>query len=151
MAEDQASSEQQDLTASLARALPRLTAEQIAQVSPRFDRVTYAPGEVIIHQDDPPRCFYLVVRGRAEVVHRDAHGHDHAVDVREPGSTFGEIGLLKDRPRTATVRATADEEVELLALGREDFLALVDDSRATETQVTQDLSRRMITLAHHQE
>lgn len=138
------------LAGRLARALPRLTREQIAQVSPNFRRESYGPGQEIIRQGDPPERFYIVLRGQAEVLHDSLSGQRRQVDLREPGSTFGEIGLLKNRPRTATVRAT-DEGAELLVLEREDFLALVDDSRATETQVTQDLIRHMLNLAGYQD
>ena len=139
-----------DLSTRLAEALPRLTPEQIAQVSPKFARASFAPGKVIIRQGDPPLRFYIVVRGRVEVTYENPSGDRQVVDELAAGDTFGEIGLLKDRPRTATVSAAADEEVEVLTLDREDFLALVQDSRATESQVTQDLIRHMINLAHYQ-
>ena len=138
------------LAERLAEALPRLTPEQIAQVSPNFKRESYNPGQVIIRQGDPPECFYIVLRGRTEVLHDSMSGQRQHVDVHTSGSTFGEIGLLKNQPRTATVRAGAEGAV-LLSLERDDFLTLVSDSRATENQVTQNLIRHMINLAGYQD
>ena len=45
----------------LAQALPRLTAEQIAEVSPKLVRESYAPGEVIMRQGASPDCFYIII------------------------------------------------------------------------------------------
>lgn len=150
MSQHDGTDDRQILAANLAQALPQLTPEQIGRVSPHFKRASYRPGEVIIRQNDPPQRFYIVVSGRAEVSHEDASGNSHIVDECTAGHYFGEMGLLKDRPRTATVRAAPDEAVEALVLEREDFLALVDESRATEAQVTQDLIRHMINLANFQ-
>ena len=151
MTEEKKSSDGDALAEKLAKALPRLTAEQIAQVSPKFKRMRFAPGEVIIHQDDPPQHFYIVMNGRAVVHHENMSGRRLDIDERTPGSYFGEIGLLKNQPRSATVRAADDEAVDVLVLDREDFLALMTDSRATEAQVSRDMIRHLIHLANFQE
>jgi CRP-like cAMP-binding protein len=148
MANESGQDERQALSESLAQALPRLTAEQIAEVSPHFGRASYAPGEAILTQNDPPERFYILLSGNVEVSHLDTHGQQHIIDTHGPGHTFGEIGLLKDVPRTATVRAV--DQTDVLTLERDDFLTLVHGSRATETQVMQDLIRNMITLANSQ-
>ncbi len=113
--------------------------------------MTFAAGEVIIRQDDQPERFYIMVRGEAEVSHKTASGSLRVVDIRRPGESFGEIGILKNRPRTATVTASSAGPVEVLALERDDFVDLIQTSRATETQVTQDLIQRMIRLASFQD
>jgi CRP-like cAMP-binding protein len=151
MANEDKSGAYPDMAARLARALPLLKPDQIAQVSPKLKRMTFAAGEVIIRQGDPPDRFYIVLRGEAEVTHESASGISRVVDNRKPGESFGEIGLLKNQPRTATVTASSAGQVEVLALEREAFLALVKESRATETQVKQDLIQRMITLASYQD
>ena len=85
-----------------------------------------AAGEAIVRQGQEGDRFYVIVAGTVEVT------VDGAV-VREqgPGEYFGEIALLRDSPRTATV--VAREDVELRALRRGPFLATVtgdDGSRA---------------------
>ena len=150
MADESKSSDKQEIDRDLARALPRLTAEQIAQLSPKFIRMTYAPGEVIIRQGDLPDRFYIIIRGRAEVWHEGLSGRTHTVEFRAPGDYFGEIGLLHNSPRSATVRATDEGEVEVLALDREAFQELIDESRATEAQVALEMTQRLIRLADFQ-
>lgn len=150
MADESKSGDRQEVDRDLARALPRLTAAQIAQLSPKFIRRTYAPGEVIIRQGDLPDRFYIVIRGRAEVWHEALSGRTHTVEVRQPGEYFGEIGLLHNKPRSATVRAAEEGEVEVLALDRDAFQELMDDSRATEAQVALEMTQRLIRLADFQ-
>jgi hypothetical protein len=79
--------------------------------------VSVAAGDVVIHAGDPGDRFYIVADGELEVVAERLH-----VTARA-GDYFGEIALLRDVPRTATVRAVVDSR--LYALERGDFLAAV--------------------------
>jgi hypothetical protein len=83
-------------------------------------------GAVIIHQGQPGHHFFIVVEGRVAV---DVDGRQ----VREegPGESFGEIALLRDVPRTATVRAI--QETELMSLDRRAFLEAVTGQPAAAT------------------
>jgi CRP/FNR family cyclic AMP-dependent transcriptional regulator len=131
----------------LAQALPQLTTEQIAQVSPRFIRETFAPGEAIIRQGDAPDRFYIVIRGQAEVLYEDLKGEIETVDRRKAGEYFGETGLIQNRPRSATVRASTEGEVEVLAMDRQDFQEMMAESKATEMHLAQEMIQRLIRLA----
>ncbi|MGD8805229.1 MAG: cyclic nucleotide-binding domain-containing protein [Chloroflexota bacterium] len=134
----------------LAQALPKLTAEQVREVSPKLVRQIYEPGQVIINQGDAPDRFYIVIAGWAEVWHEGLSGQHGEIVTRKPGEYFGEVGLLQDRPRSATVRAPADSPVEVLAMDRQDFLDLMDESKATEMNVAQEMIQRLISLASAQ-
>jgi hypothetical protein len=79
----------------------------------RTETVRVAAGEDVFHAGDAGDRFYVVESGEVEIA-----GARHGT-----GSYFGEIALLRDVPRTATVHALTD--VELLALERDDFLAAV--------------------------
>ena len=72
-------------------------------------------GDVVIRANDPGDCFYIVKNGEFEILAGDAQVTALA------GDHFGEIALLGDVPRTATVRAVVDSN--LYALQRSDFLA----------------------------
>jgi MFS family permease len=90
--------------------LERLAAEA-TPISVAADQVVVSRGEVGNH-------FYAIATGKA-VVERD----DGTTRELEPGEFFGEIALLRDVPRTATVRAI--EPLRLYALERDEFLAAV--------------------------
>jgi hypothetical protein len=74
-------------------------------------------GDVVIRANEPGERFYIVADGEFEIVAGNAHVAAHA------GDHFGEIALLGDVPRTATVKAVVDSR--LYALERSDFLAAV--------------------------
>ncbi|MDB5311811.1 MAG: macB 2 [Gemmataceae bacterium] len=89
----------------------------------------YDPGQVIIHQGDrvdEHGKFYLIRRGTVEVL-RTADGVTAKVDEMGPGRYFGEVALLMDQPRNATVRAV--DRVEVYTVDRETFDRFRDVSR----------------------
>ncbi len=82
-----------------------------------------AAGEQVIRQGDPADLFYVIASGRFLVTQHRADGTEHILRDMGPDEVFGEIGLLRSSPRTATV--TALDDGLLLALNRADFLELV--------------------------
>ena len=97
----------------------------------RVEPVAIAAGETVFRQGEPGDRYYLVEAGRVSVTVDGA-----AAPELGPGDAFGEIALLRDVPRTATVAAL--EDTRLLALEREHFLAAVTghpDSTAAADEV----------------
>jgi MFS family permease len=84
--------------------------------------VTPAPGEPVITQGEPGERFYLIATGEVEVLVDGAFRRTQA-----EGEGFGEIALLKDVPRTATVSPL--EGCRLLALDRDHFISAVTGHR----------------------
>jgi protein lysine acetyltransferase len=80
--------------------------------------LTAAPGQVLMQQGELAVSFLIIGSGRAEVTHTGADGH-HTVVRLTPGLIVGEIALLRDAPRTATVIAT--ERLTGWVGGREAF------------------------------
>jgi len=71
----------------------------------RLVSVPVDPGEVVVRQGDPADRFYVIDSGALRVT-QVAHGDEAVLRELGPGEVFGEIGLLKGIPRTATVTAT---------------------------------------------
>ena len=88
---------------------------QRARLAQHFCRRTYPAGAVIVRQGDTSMSFYVVLSGRVRVV-RHSPGED-GIDIVEegPGSFFGEMGIIDDLPRAATVMAMEPTECGLLA------------------------------------
>jgi MFS family permease len=82
-------------------------------------RVEVPPGEVVVREGDESDRFYIIETGRVEVT----AGDGHVLREEGPGEYFGEIGLLRDVRRTATI--TALDPTVLLALPRAEFLDAV--------------------------
>jgi MFS family permease len=95
-----------------------LPAPALDQLASSLIPVTATAGTEIIRKGDHGDRFYIVVSGEVEVV---MDGQD--VGTLGPGEYFGEIALLRDVPRTATVGTKTD--VQLYALERDEFLSAV--------------------------
>ena len=94
-----------------------------AVVSESFEPVSYGFASVIVSEGAEADAFYVIVSGSARVVKRSETGDEVSLHVLRSGDYFGEIGLLGESTRVATVRAR--EPVEALRLDRSVFLALV--------------------------
>ena len=108
----------------LLRSIPMFAAlgpAELERLATSADEESVGPGSAVCVQGEPGERFYLVERGTARVV-RD--GTD--VATLESGDFFGEIALLKDIPRTATVEAVS--ELDLLVLERGPFLDAIKSS-----------------------
>ena len=108
-----------------------------SSIAGRLVPLRIEPGTVIVREGDAGDRFYVIVEGEVEVT---AEGKP--ISALRPGGYFGEIALLKDVPRTATV--TAKTPAVLYALEREDFLSTVTghppSAKAAETVIASRLS-----------
>jgi HlyB family type I secretion system ABC transporter len=91
-------------------------------VSDAFEPVSYGFGSVIVREGDDADSFYVLVSGAARVVKRAERGQEVPLNLLGRGDSFGEMGLLSDSTRMATVRASGP--VEVLRLQRGVFRAL---------------------------
>jgi MFS family permease len=126
----------------LVRAIPMfapLAQHRLEPLVLAFVPLRVRAGEVVIREGDVGDRFYVITSGEAIV---SARGRDVARLGR--GDHFGEIALLRDVPRTATVRAVT--EVELLTLHRTGFLAAVAGSRAAAEAADAEVARRLAGL-----
>jgi MFS family permease len=95
-------------------------------------------GTAIVTEGEPGDYFYIVVEGHADVTIDGVRVRTHG-----PGDHFGEIALLRDVPRTATV--TARDPMELSTIRREDFLAVVTGHPAVRAAGDEVVSERLAT------
>ena len=94
----------------------------------------FSAGQEIIRQGDPGSRFYIVNNGKVEVV-RNTGLEEKVLATLGPGKYFGEVALLKDSDRTATVRAVEDTTV--LSIARKDFTVLVQHLPILEQAMTE--------------
>ena len=80
-------------------------------------------GAVVVTEGDAPRGLYLVLSGRLKVFLNDDEGREVVLAIEESGSAFGEISLLDEEPRSASVAAI--EPCDLVMIGKEALLDLL--------------------------
>jgi protein lysine acetyltransferase len=97
--------------------------EALAPLAAQLQPLIAAPGQVLMHQGELAVSFLLIGSGCAEVSHSGIDGHDTVAQL-QPGLIVGEIALLRDMPRTATVMAT--ERLTGWVGGREAFATMLE-------------------------
>jgi len=105
-----------------------------------FLKEEYAPGEAVFKKGDNPDCAYFVVSGEAEVVVEQS-GRESVVAVLTQGEYFGEMALLSNEPRNATVRAKTPLVTEVI--GKDNFLAMMRAVRSAREDVTKTMEQRL--------
>jgi MFS family permease len=118
--------------------LPMTVIEQLASAA-EFHRV--AEGANVVTQGERGETFYIIAQGSADVVH-----DGELVTQLRVGDAFGEIALLRDVPRTATVRAASD--LEVLRLGRRAFVGAVCGSSQSLDAADAMVGTRLQALDH---
>ena len=93
-------------------------------------------GETLFKTGDPGDCMYLVKEGEVEI-----QIADRSIGVFGPGYIFGEMALISDEPRSATVQAHSD--CRLLAIDEERFLFLVQTTPYFSLRVMRVLADRL--------
>ena len=98
-------------------------------------------GTAVLREGGPADCLYIVVSGRLKVLMGEADGKETILSIIGPGEFFGEMSLIDDNPRSATVIAI--EACELLALTRRDFRKCLVENSNLAMAVMRVLVRRL--------
>jgi CRP-like cAMP-binding protein len=112
---------------------------EFRQTHKLFSVERYPAGSTIFRQGDPGDCAYFMRDGTVEVVDEEAGS---VLTTLGSGELFGEIALLTDAPRTATVRALSP--VEVAVLGKENFLNMMRLMPATEEEILNTVQTRVM-------
>ncbi len=104
------------------------------------ERVSFPPGEILFHQGDDSDAAYVILKGRADV---NLNTGDQQITVASigDGSFVGEMGIISDTPRTATIEAT--EEIEALRITREVFINMIKEFPTMALEVMRELVSRI--------
>ncbi len=130
----------------LLRSMPifdELNSQQLDWLTQQLQTEHFAPGEVVFREGERGDKFYVVESGQL-VITRQVNGAAAVIDHAGPGQYVGEIALLQDRPRTATI--TASEATTLLSLAAEPFHQLMSGYGQLSQTVSKASTRRMTHL-----
>ncbi len=116
-----------------------LSKKQLSRVSSLMTSLELPSGKVLARQGEAGHEFVILLEGEVEVV-RD----DKVIAERGPGDYIGEIALLDNRPRTATVTAKTNLVVEVL--NRVEFASLLANTPEISSQIMATMAQRLAEL-----
>ncbi len=101
----------------------------------------FSKNAVVIHEGDIADSLYIIERGRVKVYCSDKNGKDFVLDILEDGDYFGELALLDDDKRSASVRAM--ETASFRVIYKQDFNTVLDAHPNIARTLNRNLTQRI--------
>ena len=115
--------------------------EQLRMLAQVVTRRSAARSSTVLAAGDLTDSLYIVLSGRLKVMMSDAEGKEVILSILGPGEFFGEMGLIDDSPRSASV--VAIEACELLSIAKRDFKKCLAENFEMAMAVMRGLVRRL--------
>ena len=121
--------------------LSKVSEADIEQLASHLIERRYPKHTTIVEEGLPGDYMYVIREGRVKVTKASEDGREKIMNFLEAGDFFGDMSLLDQAPRTASVKTL--EESWLLALSRRDFIQLLRGSPDFSIAVIQELTQRL--------
>ena len=118
-----------------------LNEPQLENLAGGSARRSYPKGRTIVAEGEPSQSMYILLAGRAKVQRSDSEGKEVILAVLSSGEFFGEMSLIDDAPRSASVITL--EPCEFMAVSKEAFKAMLVQSPEVTMAVMRGLVRRL--------
>ena len=115
--------------------------DQLRMLTTMVTRRSASRSTTIMAGGDATDSLYIVLSGRLKVMMSDAEGKEVILTILGPGEFFGEMGLIDDEPRSASV--VTIEPCELLSISKRDFKKCLVDNSEMSMAVMRGLVRRL--------
>ena len=128
---------------TVAKSLPWLRHRHMMEFSKLAEERTYPANTTIIPRDEHVEYFFMIRNGEVEVVLQDRRSKETVISVLKPGEFIGVIELLRGGRSIANVRASARGPVDVLAVKREDFIRVLEQSPITAEALGKIVQERL--------
>jgi signal transduction histidine kinase len=125
----------------LRQVFPGLGKEDLAELSSVAELRTYAPDTILCHEGHFEDVFYVIVEGQCEISKQFEGETQRVLHRPGPGEFFGEIALVQEGPRTATVRTL--DPTTVLEIGREPFTSVLQRSASMAIRIMLQVTLRL--------
>jgi CRP/FNR family cyclic AMP-dependent transcriptional regulator len=115
--------------------------QQLTLLLPAVQHRRYPRGSYVIRAGEETDALYIILAGKAKVLIPDDDGNEVILSVIGPNEFFGEMGLLDDQPRSASVETM--EPCEMLRITRSAFLACLKDNFDAALVIIRNLVKRL--------
>jgi len=117
-----------------------LSRQELGELAKRTEDMEVAPSKVLCQEGSIGQEFFVIMEGEVEVTR-----HGRSIGTYGSGEFVGEIALIADVPRTATVTATTP--LRFFVMTRQAFLKLLDDNPRVERKVLRALAKRVASMS----
>ncbi|RLC66025.1 MAG: hypothetical protein DRI48_05670 [Chloroflexi bacterium] len=130
-----------DKTQALRQIFPDLENEDLTELAGVAELRTYPPDTILCREGKVEDTFYAIVSGQVEVTKQLDDETEKVINRPGPGSFVGEIALVQECPRTATVRTV--EPTTVLEIDRDDFVAMLHRSASMAVRIMLEITLRI--------
>ena len=123
------------------RAFPGIKANEIEQLITNSQVHSYAPGDVLCRENAREDRFYMILEGEVEVTKVINNNEVRVLKLLSPGDFFGEMALIHNAPRAATV--TARTALTTLELDKAGFQSVLHGSSSVAMAMVSEISNRL--------
>ncbi len=118
-----------------------LDADALESLAGKSRRHTFKKNTVIMPEGEPGECLYIIESGSVKVFVGDEDGRELVLYQEGPGTCIGDISLLDDAPRSASVITL--EKTVAWSLSKQDFLACIEQNPQMSLKIIRTLTRRL--------
>src|SRR5512138_2717443 len=123
------------------RAFPGIRPDEIEELISNSQVRSYEPGAILCHEDKVEDRFYMILEGEVEVAKTINRNENRLLKTLAPGDFFGEMALIHNAPRAATV--TAKTELTTLELDKTAFDRVLQKSTSIAMAMVSEISNRL--------
>lgn len=123
------------------RAFPGITPDEVQELISHSQVHSYPLGTVLCHEDKIEKIFYMILEGEVEVTKSINQSEARLLQTLAPGDFFGEMALIHNAPRAATV--TAKTDLVVLELDKESFDKVLKRSSSVALAMVHEISNRL--------
>ncbi len=118
-----------------------LTDAQFDLLAAGSTRRNFPKGRMIVAEGEPSQSLYILLSGRAKVQRSDSEGKEVILAILGPGEFFGEMSLIDDAPRSASVITL--ESCDFMAINKDSFKTMISQSTEMCLQIMKGLVKRL--------
>jgi len=123
------------------KAFPGITQDEVQELVSHSQVHNYTAGTVLCRENKVESTFYMILEGEVEVTKNINQSEERLLKTLRPGDFFGEMGLIHNAPRAATV--TAKTDLAVLELEKEAFEDVLQHSASVSMAMVREISNRL--------